>query len=382
MYRSEGDYRNTVADISLASYRHNLAYFIEKCKPSKVLPVIKADGYGHGAVQLGLAAEKMGIEMLVVAFLSEAIELRENGIKTDILVLNYFDAQYAQLFIKYDLTVTLYSKEQYDELCSCFDNNVLKTHVIIDTGMSRVGFDFRNCIETIRKIIADYRFDVKGIYTHFAVADDNNQLPDFLPLNGEDEKKNFTQIQYSRFKDVVERLPEIKIRHCANSAASLFYTDHVFDYVRVGIASYGMDPRSEKREPQLEPVLTWKTAVSMVKNIEKGTSVSYGRTFIADRNMCVASIPVGYADGYNRLLSNKGDVLIHGKRCPVVGRVCMDQFVVDVSHIEAVKMGDEVILLGKMGEEEISAEEMAQKVNTINYEVTCDITKRVIRRYV
>jgi alanine racemase len=143
-----------------------------------------------------------------------------------------------------------------------------------------------------------------------------------------------------------------------------------------------MDPRSEKREPQLEPVLTWKTAVSMVKNIEKGTSVSYGRTFIADRNMCVASIPVGYADGYNRLLSNKGDVLIHGKRCPVVGRVCMDQFVVDVSHIEAVKMGDEVILLGKMGEEEISAEEMAQKVNTINYEVTCDITKRVIRRYV
>jgi alanine racemase len=143
-----------------------------------------------------------------------------------------------------------------------------------------------------------------------------------------------------------------------------------------------MDPRSEERAEGLKPLLTWKTVVSMVKYIDAGTSVSYGRTFVAEKKMKVSTIPVGYADGYNRLLSGCGVVLIAGTRCPILGRVCMDQFVVDVSPVDDVKMGDEVVLLGRMGEEEISAEEMAQKVNTINYEITCDITKRIIRRYV
>ncbi|HOO33152.1 MAG TPA: alanine racemase [Thermotogota bacterium] len=382
MYRTEGDYRKTCVSISTDAYRHNLEYFASKCNPSKVAPVIKADAYGHGAVELGLIAQEMGMELMVVAFLSEAIELREEGIKADILILNYFDARFVDLLIKYDLTATVYSVEQYEALNAQIEEGVLKAHVILDTGMSRVGFDYRHCVEAIRGITKNEKFDITGIYTHFAVADDVNALPELLSFTDEKEVSEFTRLQYERFRSVAERLPEIRMRHCANSAASLFFADDFFDYVRVGIASYGMDPRSEKREGALQPVLTWQTCVSMVKYIEVGTSVSYGRTFVAEERMKVASIPVGYADGYNRLLSNNGDVLINGSRCPILGRVCMDQFVVDVSHAGEVKMGDEVVLLGRMGEEEITAEEMAQKVNTINYEITCDITKRVIRRYI
>ncbi len=367
MCKINHDFRDTYASISLHAYRHNLRFLKERVHPTKIMPVIKADAYGHGALELARVAESEKVDYLVVAFLSEALELRKGGIKTPILVLNYFKPECVNLFVENDLTATIYCLSQYEQLSQFLDKGLLKAHVIIDTGMSRVGFNHIDAIEKINTIAADKRLTLEGVYTHFACADEADS--------------EFTRLQYERFSAVVNRLPNIRLKHVANSAAVLFFEEKLFDFVRTGIASYGLDPRNEKRQEGLEPVLSWETVISMVKCISKGTSVSYGRTFTADRTMKVASIPVGYADGYNRLLSNKGEVLVRGKRCRILGRICMDQFVIDVDQIDDVKAGERVVLLGRMGEEEISAEEMARKIGTINYEITCSISKRVRRKY-
>lgn len=368
MFYTTEDYRDTHACISLKAYRNNLRYFKEKAYPTKIMPVIKADGYGHGAVELAKVAESEKVEYLVVAFLSEALELRTNGIQTPILVLNYFKPEYVNLFVENDLTATVYSSDQFHQLQAFLHKKPLKVHVILDTGMSRVGFNYHDAVVKIQPILADTHFEVTGLYTHFSSADENELA--------------FTKLQYDRFKNVAKHFESIPVKHIANSAGALFFEENLFDFVRIGIASYGLDPKNLKREDPLEPVLSWETAVSMVKWISKETPVSYGRTFIAEKAMKVATIPVGYADGYNRLLSNTGEVLIGGKRCRVLGRVCMDQFVVNADDIENIQAGDRVVLLGKMGNEEISAEELAQRINTINYEVTCAISKRVVRKYV
>ncbi|HPF17709.1 MAG TPA: alanine racemase [Thermotogota bacterium] len=368
MYHTDDDYRDTHAIISLKAYRNNLRFFKEKAYPAKIMPVIKADGYGHGAVELARVAESEKVEYLVVAFLSEALELRTNGIQTPILVLNYFKPEYVNLFVENDLTATVYSLDQFHQLQAFLHKKPLKIHVILDTGMSRVGFNHNDAVENIQNVLSDTHFEVTGLYTHFSSADEQDLA--------------FTKLQYDRFQNVAKHFESIPFKHVANSAGALFFEENLFDFVRIGIASYGLDPKNLKREDPLEPVLSWETAVSMVKWISKETPVSYGRTFIAEKAMKVATIPVGYADGYNRLLSNTGEVLIGGKRCRVLGRVCMDQFVVNADDIENIQAGDRVVLLGKMGNEEISAEELAQRINTINYEVTCAISKRVVRKYV
>jgi len=368
MYHTDDDYRDTHAIISLKAYRNNLRFFKEKAYPAKIMPVIKADGYGHGAVELARVAESEKVEYLVVAFLSEALELRANGIQTPILVLNYFKPEYVNLFVENDLTATVYSLDQFHQLQAFLHKKPLKIHVILDTGMSRVGFNHNDAVENIQNVLSDTHFEVTGLYTHFSSADEQDLA--------------FTKLQYDRFQNVAKHFESIPFKHVANSAGALFFEENLFDFVRIGIASYGLDPKNLKREDPLEPVLSWETAVSMVKWISKETPVSYGRTFIAEKAMKVATIPVGYADGYNRLLSNTGEVLIGGKRCRVLGRVCMDQFVVNADDIENIQAGDRVVLLGKMGNEEISAEELAQRINTINYEVTCAISKRVVRKYV
>jgi alanine racemase len=367
MYSIDNDFRDTHAIISLDAYRQNLRYFKEKVYPTKIMAVIKADGYGHGAVELAKAAESENVEYLVVAFLSEALELRENGIKTPILVLNYFKPEYVHLLTENNLTATIYSSYQYNGLMKHLKDKPLKVHAIIDTGMSRVGFNHVDAVEKIQELLSDKRLKVEGLYTHFSSADEDDL--------------SFTNLQIERFKTVAKHFEAIPYKHVANSAGAMFCEENLLDFVRIGIASYGLDPKNKKREKELEPVLSWETTVSMVKCISKGTSVSYGRTFTADKTMKVATIPVGYADGYNRLLSNQGEVLIKGKRCRILGRVCMDQFVVNVDHIELIEPGERVILLGKMGSEEISAEEMAQRIQTINYEITCAISKRVVRKY-
>ncbi len=328
------------------------------------MPVVKANAYGHGAVQLARAAERAGIDYFAVAFLEEAIELRKHGISKDILVFNYVEPDMLHIAQQNNITITLYSWEQLWRYTKQIWRP--KVHIKIDTGMRRLGVmpeEARDFLDAVRKA----GFDVEGAYTHFAVADSLDE-----------EDVQFTKEQAQLF----EKLDlDVRIKHVCNSGASVSKVVNCFDYVRVGIASYGLQPSDSVYSNELKPVLTWKSVVSHVKTIQPGDSISYGRTFKAFMEMKIATIPVGYADGYWRHLSNKGYVLIHGEKCPIVGRVCMDQFMVDVSHLDDVKIGDEVVLIGKQGNNVITAEEIAKLVGTINYEVTCRISERVPRKY-
>jgi len=339
----------------------NLKYFQEKCYPAKVMPVVKADAYGHGAVMLSKAAERIGIDYLAVAFLEEALELRRNQIRTKILVFNYVEKDFVKIAVENNITLTMFSWKQLEDYKNLKEKPVV--HINIDTGMNRVGVKIDEARKFYKKLLEN-GFEVEGIYTHFAVADS---------LKKEDIE--FTKKQYEKFGSLDIDVP---IKHVCNSGASITGIVPYHNYVRLGIASYGLMPSNEVKDEHLKPVLTWKSVVSHVKYIEKGESVSYGRTFIADGKMKVATIPVGYADGFWRHLSNIGEVLINGKRRKILGRVCMDQFVVEG---EGVNEGDEVILIGTQGNERITAEEIAEKVGTINYEVTCRISKRVPRIY-
>jgi len=356
--------RRTYAIINVRNYLNNLKFFQNHCAPAKVMPVVKANAYGHGAVQLARAAERAGIDYFAVAFLEEAIELRKHGISKDILVFNYVEPDMLHIAQQNNITITLYSWEQLWRYTKQIWRP--KVHIKIDTGMRRLGVmpeEARDFLDAVRKA----GFDVEGAYTHFAVADSLDE-----------EDVQFTKEQAQLF----EKLDlDVRIKHVCNSGASVSKVVNCFDYVRVGIASYGLQPSDSVYSNELKPVLTWKSVVSHVKTIQPGDSISYGRTFKAFMEMKIATIPVGYADGYWRHLSNKGYVLIHGEKCPIVGRVCMDQFMVDVSHLDDVKIGDEVVLIGKQGNNVITAEEIAKLVGTINYEVTCRISERVPRKY-
>jgi len=356
--------RRTYAVINVRNYIDNLRFFQEHCAPAKVMPVVKANAYGHGAVILSKAAERAGIDYFAVAFLEEAVELRKHGLKSNILVFNYIEPDMLQIAYKQNITITLYSWEQLWRYSK--EAFKPKCHVKIDTGMRRLGIlpaEATEFVEAARKA----GFEVEGAYTHFAVAD-----------SLEESDVAFTKKQAEEFSKLDL---DVKIKHVCNSGAGISKVVNCFDYVRVGIASYGLQPGDTVRSDKLKPVLSWKTVVSHVKTIKPGDTVSYGRTFTAYTEMRIATIPVGYADGYWRSLSNKGYVLIHGEKCPIVGRVCMDQFMVDVSHLEDVKIGDEVVLIGKQGVNQITAEEIAKLVGTINYEVTCRISERVPRKY-
>lgn len=365
--------RRTYLEIDLKAYRHNVEFFQQKVSPTKVMAVVKSNAYGHGAVEISKAAVKSGIDMLAVAFLEEGIELRNNGINVPILVFNYFDPKYSSLAIENDLTITAYSTEQMKGIKSALGNQTrrLKVHVNVDTGMRRIGPFGNECFALIEYLLEN-GICIEGIYSHFAVADE--------------EKESFSIEQRKAFESVINGLEskgiKIPVKHLCNSAGSLRFNRKEYNYIRLGIASYGLQPSRDFVIPELKPVLTWKSAVSYVKTLKPGDSVSYGRTFIADRKMVVATVPVGYGDGYNRRLSNRGEVLIGGERCKILGSVCMDQFVVDVTHLhKKPKTGDEVVLIGSQGKERITAEELADLLDTINYEITCAITARVPRVY-
>ncbi|ONN27292.1 alanine racemase [Thermosipho affectus] len=354
--------RRTFAEINLKNYIHNLKHFEKECAPAKIMPVVKADGYGHGAVFLAKAAEKIGIDYFAVAFLEEALTLRENGIKANILVFNYIDKDFVEIAVKNNITITMFSWEQlqlYKNL-----KRKPKVHININTGMNRLGIK-PNEAQRFFKALIKNNFEVEGAYTHFAVADSKDK-----------EDIEFTKKQYRLFANTNL---DVKIKHVNNSAGAISKLVPMENYIRVGIASYGLMPSLQVTDENLKPVLSWKSVVSHVKYIEKGETISYGRTFKAPKKMKIATIPVGYADGYWRHLSNKGEVLINGKRRRILGRVCMDQFVVEVD--DDVKIGDEVVLIGMQGKEKISAEEIAEKVGTINYEVTCRISSRVPKIY-
>ncbi len=262
--------------------------------------------------------------------------------------------------------------EQLKELINYFGKNIskIKFHININTGMNRMGINTEE-IDDIIKLIKDYNLNIAGAYSHFATADNLD---------------NFVKEQYKKFITILKYIEDsnisIPVKHICNSAASLYFPEYALDYVRPGIATYGLQPSDIKTEKELRPVLTWKSTVARIGILKENESVSYGRTYFASKNMPTATIPVGYADGYFRQLSNKGYVLIQGKKCNIIGRVCMDQFVVETTQLSNVKIGEEVVLIGSQNNNFIYAEELAKLAGTINYDITSKITKRVPRIYI
>lgn len=342
---------------------------------TKIMAVIKADGYGHGAVALATAL-KDKVDAYGIAIIEEGIELRLAGFEKPILVLGFTPHQQYEELLKYDIIQTVF---QYD-MAKCLSDTAVslgkqaKIHIKVDTGMTRIGFkDTDESIQTIKEISKLPNITIDGIYTHFASADE--------------EDKTSARKQLSRFLTFADKLEKegihIPVKHVSNSASIIDLPESNLDMVRSGIITYGMYPSDKvnKNRLMLQPALTLISNVVYVKSVEAGTGISYNSTYITEHDSVIATIPVGYGDGYPRQLSSKGRVLIHGKSAPIVGRVCMDQFMVDVTDIPDVKEGDKVTLIGQNGDESISIEEVANLAGSFNYELVCDIGKRVPRVY-
>lgn len=370
------EYYRIEARVNLDAICNNIDEVRRNINPNtKIMAVIKADGYGHGAVALASALNDK-VDAYGIAIIEEGIELRRAGIEKPILVLGFTPHQQYEDLLKYDIIQTVF---QYDMAKRLSDIAVshgkqAKIHLKIDTGMTRIGFkDTEESIQIIKEISKLPNIIIDGIFTHFACADE--------------EDKTSARKQLSRFLIYVDKLKKegihIPIKHVSNSASIIDLPESNLDMVRSGIITYGMYPSDKvnKKRLMLQPALTLISNVVYVKNVEAGTGISYNSTYITKQDSVIATIPVGYGDGYPRQLSSKGRVLIHGKSAPIVGRVCMDQFMVDVTDIPDVKEGDKVTLIGQDGGESISIEEVANLVGSFNYELVCDIGKRVPRVY-
>ena len=363
----------TWAEIDLNALKHNFNLFKSRTNGAKLMAVVKANAYGHSAGDIAPVLEKEGADGFAVSNLSEALSLREYGITKPILILGYTPVNAVKELANNDISQCVYSLEYAQKLSECAEreNVKIKIHIKLDTGMARLGFDCRSdalCgIPDAIKSAAFTNFITEGIFTHFAVADGDSK-----------DDTCFTKEQYNRFINGVNALKQsgidAPIVHCCNTAGFLGDSNKHLSMSRIGISLYGLNP-SDAFDEDLIPVMTLKSIVTYIKEINKGDTVSYGRTFTADKKMRIATICAGYADGYPRLLSNRGYVLIGGKRANILGRVCMDQMCVDVTDIPKVQMGDEVILFGK----ELSVDVLAKLTDTINYEIVCGISPRVPR---
>ncbi|MBE5793965.1 MAG: alanine racemase [Clostridiales bacterium] len=366
--------RNNYVTVDLAAIRNNYQV-LRNCVPShvRVMPVIKADAYGHGMIPVAKTLQMVGVEDFAVALVEEGIALRQAGITARILVLGAAMQDGVGAAVANHLTQTVFSEEQLSwiETEAARRRKTASVHIKLDTGMNRIGL--RSDEEAIRLSAALSRAEhvkATGIYTHFASADE--------PM--EDGSLNaFSHQQLQRFTKLRSHFDEAIPAHVANSAMSLLAPEAYFSMIREGISLYGYPP--VKTVLSFTHALSWHTEIVHIKEIKKGETVGYGRTFTAERDMQLATIAVGYGDGYHRTISNKGQVLIGGRRAPIVGRICMDQTMVDISHIPDVKVGDEVILIGSQQDENITAEEVAGWADTISYEVLLGITARVPRLY-
>jgi alanine racemase len=364
------------AEINLGNLAHNIRE-IKKIvkKDTLITAVIKANAYGHGSVEAAKVFLENGADRLAVATLSEAIELREAGIDVPILILGYTpESQYSQV-IEYNITQTIYNFESASVFsqAASLQNKTGTIHIKIDSGMGRIGFlPNDESVDEIIKISKLPNINIEGIFTHFATADEKD--------------KSYTRLQFERFSTVVKKLEEkglsIPIKHVSNSAAIIDFPEYNLDMVRPGIILYGYYPSNDvnKDRIQLKPAMTLRAKISNVKTVSKGTGISYGQIFVTERESKIATIPIGYADGYTRMLTSKAEAFIKGKRVPVVGRICMDQCMLDVTEVEDVKIGDEVVLLGyEAGQPD--ADEIGEKLNTISYEVLCMVGRRIPRVY-
>lgn len=366
------------AEVDLDALSHNMREIRRLSdKDALVTAVIKADGYGHGAKKIAQTLLDNGADRFAVAVLDEGIELRKAGFEVPILILGFTDEERSEEIISYNLEQAVYSWDLAEEISkeAVRQKKIAKIHIKVDTGMGRIGLKpDKDSVQLIKKISRLPNIVIEGIFTHFAVADTLD--------------KAYTEGQFEKFRWICQELEKenvrINLKHCGNSATIIDLPGMHLNMVRAGIILYGLKPSDEVMldKIELKQVMSLKVRISHVKEIEAGQSVSYGRKFIASKRSKIASLPIGYADGFTRMLSGKAEALVKGCRVPVVGRICMDQCMIDVTGIEDVKVGDEVVLFGKQGEGFISIDELAEKLDTINYEIVCMIGKRVPRVYI
>lgn len=369
-------YYRVYAEINLDAIVKNVDNLMALTKENTgALAVVKADGYGHGDVAVAKAVAQK-VTGYAVATLDEAVNLRENGVKKPILVLGYVDPYEFDILVSNEITATVFDVETAQLLADAarVQKKQAHCHIKVDTGMRRIGLEpDENGIAIVKQITALKELSADGIFTHFAASDETD--------------KTSAEHQFKLFTDFTGRLEKEGIhftyRHCANSAAVIDMPQVDLDMVRLGIAMYGMYPSDEVKKEKVElfPALDLKSHITMVKEIPAGEKVSYGGTFTTTRTTKLATVSVGYGDGYPRALSSKGYVLVRGQKAPIVGRVCMDQMMVDVTDIKNVTRADIVTLIGKDGDAEITVEEIAALAGTFNYEFVCDLGKRIPRSY-
>jgi len=376
-------YRPTWVEISLDALRSNIEGF-QKVLPEgmKLMAVVKADAYGHGAVGISKEAIAAGVDYLGVAFMDEALELRNAGITAPILVLGYTPPEGLERARQKDITVTVYSHEVLQALKELTHESEersgkkkLKIHVKLDTGMGRLGLQAeQDAIPFIEELLTLPDVAVEGLFTHYANADEID--------------KAYTYEQYRRFERVVEYFKQQDIEfpyiHAGNSAAAIDLPNLTYSMVRLGISMYGLYPSTDvnKQKIELKPVLSLKTGIVHLKTLPPNSGISYGTIYFTKSEERIATLPIGYADGFSRMLSTKAEALIRGHRVPIVGRICMDQCMANVSEVPGVQTSDEVVLIGEQGGERITVEDVANQLGTVNYEITCMISHRVARVYV
>ncbi len=367
--------RPTVAEIDLGALAFNYRQIGKKISRGvKILGVVKADAYGHGAVPISLKLEQLGVEYLGVAMSDEGVQLRQGGVKTPILLLGGIYREDVDWALRYRLTPVVFQRDSLHLLAreARKQKKKVKVHLKVDTGMGRLGVPISLWPAFLCEMKRFPEIELEGILSHYSMADET--------------ENPFTQKQWKAFQEAVaigESMGiHFKYKHISNSAGLTAFPSWSGNLVRPGIVLYGSYPSPAFRTLiKLKPVMTFKTHVGLLKRVPPRERISYGGTFVTQRESLIATLPVGYADGYNRKLSNRGEVLIRGKRAPVVGRVCMDYIMADVTDIPRVSHGDEVVLMGRQGGAQITAEEIAEKVESISYEVLCLVGKRVPRVY-
>lgn len=367
----------TWAEVDLDAIAHNIKEIRKITNPSaQLMAVVKADAYGHGFLEVTKTLLENGADRLAVATLREGEQLRSRGVQVPILVLGALMEEDIEDYINFNITPNVFSYETAHAISYIAEKKekVTKIHIKLDTGMSRIGFltgeNNEKVVEEIIKISKLPYIEIEGIFSHFSTSDEYDD--------------SYTRLQFKRFMDVINMLEEreihIPIKHICNSAAIMMYPEMHMDMVRPGVILYGMYPSDEvdKSKLDLKPAMTLKAKVTLVKEVEPGRGVSYGKEYITDKVTKIATVPIGYADGYLRRLAKEGKMIVHGQQVPIIGRICMDQCMIDVTNVHNIERGDEVILFSDKG---ITVDDLARWLDTINYEVTCVIGKRIPRIY-
>ncbi|MFS0750027.1 alanine racemase [Oceanobacillus sp. 1P07AA] len=371
----QGSYRDTWTEVSLDAIHHNVTAFKNHIDHhTKLMAVVKADGYGHGAVEVAREALKSGADYLAVAILDEAIQLRDAGMDTPLLVLGYTHPNGLRTAIRQQISLTVFTKEDAEQVKIAAESLQItaRVHLKIESGMNRIGIATKEETVDVAKALNSDFVLLEGAFTHFADADNTDPT--------------YTEMQFHRFNQIISHLRtyrHIPIVHCCNTAATIAYPDMHLDMVRVGIGLYGLYPETHLKDLiDLKQAMSLKTKPVYVKTVDKDTAISYGLTFTTERKSIIATMPIGYADGFSRLLSNQGEVVVHGQRAPIVGRICMDQSMVDVTDMENVGLDDVITIFGESSEGYVPMEEVAKLMGTIHYETACLIGKRVPRVYI